>query len=281
MGRLPAVLIGVALVLLTARPGPAAAMMLTKAPPAAAAPAQTWTGFYVGGNVGYGWVDPTASFTANPPPAGGGLVGLIGSGVPVTFDMTGAIGGVQLGYNYQFNQQWLIGFETDFDFAGLKGSGSSNNNTAINFPFTSTADERVNWFGTERIRFGFVPLNNVLLFGSGGFAQGSIKQNASYVNNGANPVADQDGTCSPGPGNCYTGSSTRVATGWAAGGGFEYAFADHWSIRAEYLYVDLGGNGFSELVPASNTPGIPASTINVQYTTTIIQTVRAALNYRF
>ncbi len=277
-----AVFIGATLAALTGAPGLAADMMLTKAPPISAAPAPTWTGFYVGGNVGYGWVDPTASFAANPAPLGGGLVDLVGAGAPVTFDMVSAVGGVQLGYNYQLNAQWLIGAEADFDFSGLRGSGVSNNTPpVVPFPFGSTADERVNWFGTERLRLGFLPSNNLLVFGTGGIAQGGIKQNVSYNNNGPVLIADADGNCATGPGNCYNGSSSRIATGWAAGGGLEYAFAEHWSVRAEYLYVNLGDNNFTESVPASNTPGVPASTINVHYTPTIIETVRAALNYRF
>jgi outer membrane immunogenic protein len=263
--------------------GPAkAADMATKAPPPMiTAPAMSWTGFYVGGNFGYGWSDPTATFAPNPAPSGGGLVGLIGAGAPVSFDMSGAVGGIQLGYNWQVNQHWLVGVETDFDFSGLRGDGSSQNNTSINFPFSSTANENIDWFGTVRARLGFLPTNNLLVYGTGGYAHGSVKQNVTYVNNGGNTVADQDGNCAVGPGACYTGSSSRLANGWAAGGGLEYAFAEHWSVRAEYLYIDLGDNTLTESVPSSNTPGIPASAITAHYTATTLQTIRGGLNYRF
>jgi outer membrane immunogenic protein len=272
------ILTGAALTSLAAAPAFAADMMLTKAPPLSTAAAPTWTGFYVGGNVGYGWVDPTATFTANPASY---LGTIIGAGAPVTFDMVGALGGVQVGYNWQLNAQWLAGAEVDFDFAGFKGSGTSSNNTLIGVPFSSTADEHVNWFGTERLRFGYLPSNNVLLYGTGGVAQGGVKQSVSYVNGSPFGIFDADGDCALGPSGCYIGSSSRIATGWAAGGGLEYAFADHWSVRAEYLYINLGDNNFSESVAASNTPGVPASTISVHYSPTILQTLRVGMNYRF
>jgi outer membrane immunogenic protein len=259
----------------------AADMTLTKAPPPMLAPAATWTGFYVGGNVGYGWVDPTVSFNANPEPVGGGLAGLVQSGQPATFDMMSAIGGVQIGYNYQLNRQWLAGVETDFDFGDVKGSGSANNLSSIHVPFSSTADERIGWFSTFRGRLGYLPVNNLLLYATGGFALAGVKEKVAYNNNGGGTVADQDGNCAVGAGACYTGSSSRNVQGWTAGGGLEYAFADRWSVRTEYLYIDLGDNNFTESVPISNTPGVPASTINVHYTPTILQVVRASLNYRF
>jgi outer membrane immunogenic protein len=277
-----AVFIGATLTALTTMPGLAADMMMTKAPPpVSAAPAPTWTGFYVGGNVGYGWVDPTASFTANPEPAGGGLAGLLQSGPPVDFTMASAIGGGQLGYNWQVDRQWLVGFEADFDFGNLKGGGAANTLTSIHQPMTSTADERVDWFSTIRGRLGFLPVNNLLLYGTGGVAIARLKQDVAYNNDGIGAPADQDGNCAPGPGACYAGTSSRTAVGWVAGGGLEYAFADHWAVRAEYLYLGFGDNDFTESVPFTNTPGIPASTINVHYTPTIIQTVRTGLNYRF
>jgi outer membrane immunogenic protein len=274
--------IGIGLSILTHQGANAADLILRKAPPPApAAPAPTWTGFYAGANAGYGWVDPTASFTANPEPAGGGLAGLVQSGPPIDFNMMSAVGGGQLGYNWQSSQQWLAGVEADIDFGNLQGGGSANYLSSIHQAMASTADERVDWFSTIRGRLGYLPLNNLLLYGTGGVAIAGVKQDVAYNNNGAATVADQDGNCAPGPGACYAGSSSRTAIGWTAGGGLEYAFADRWSARTEYLYIDLGDNNFTESVPYTNTPGVPASTINVHYTPTILQVVRAGLNYRF
>jgi hypothetical protein len=88
-----------------------AADMPMKAPPAPVAPTDSWTGFYLGGNFGGAWGDPTVSFAANDP-----LASTLGPGGPIKFDPTGSLGGFQAGINWQFNQSWVFGFETDFDF---------------------------------------------------------------------------------------------------------------------------------------------------------------------
>ncbi len=119
---LASILVGGVLTAAAIGPGFAADMVL-KAAPRPFVAADSWTGFYVGGNVGYGWSasDATATFAANPPPPGGGHVDLAGAGAPVSFNMSGAVGGFQLGYNWQLNQQWVVGLEADFDLSGIKG----------------------------------------------------------------------------------------------------------------------------------------------------------------
>ena len=97
-----------------------------KAPP----PVASWTGFYVGANLGYGWEDPTVNFN------GDNIVGaflvnpaLLFPGAtslgPVSFKSKGVLGGLQAGYNWQVSPIWLVGFETDFNWTGINGSGSS------------------------------------------------------------------------------------------------------------------------------------------------------------
>jgi len=109
-----------------------AADMALKAPPPPPAPVYSWTGWYVGGNVGYSWGDaPTtgnASLVTFP-----GLLTLNPGfpGFPASFafadhttHLNGAIGGGQVGYNYQFSPNWVLGFETDIQASGQRGSGS-------------------------------------------------------------------------------------------------------------------------------------------------------------
>ena len=159
-----------------------AADMAVKAPPPPPTPASaySWTGFYAGGNAGYGWKDPTATFTPDtftvllvtchnffcPPPA--------------SFNIQGALGGLQIGYNWQINQNWLVGFETDFNWSDVKGTGTSN--FVFGDPTTSSnfqAFENIKWFGTVRARLGYLPTNNLLLYGTGGLAYGRIDENVS------------------------------------------------------------------------------------------------------
>lgn len=256
-----------------------AADMIVKAPPMVRV-ADIWSGFYIGANAGYAWSASmaTATFTARPSPPGGGLAGLAGAGDPVNFNMSGVTGGFQVGYNWQVGPQWVLGFETDFNLPSLKGSGLSTNLSPVFVPFVSYADQRLQWFGTVRGRVGFLAAPNVMIYGTGGFAYGRVTQDITY--NTAAPVANFDGVC-PTPGVCYAGSSGRIATGYTFGGGVEYAIARNWTIRGEYLYVNLRGNSLTQTVVGGVTPGFSPSTIDAQYNALAFQTIRAGINYKF
>ncbi len=102
-----------------------AADMAVKAPPPAPAPVYSWTGWYVGGNVGYSWGD------ARTDVAGSGTSSLVNS-PEITNSLTfadsasrlleGVIGGGQIGYNYQVSPKWVLGFESDIQASGERGS---------------------------------------------------------------------------------------------------------------------------------------------------------------
>lgn len=163
-----------------------AADMPVKAPaykaPAAVAP--SWTGFYVGVNIGGGWGSRSVDYSPNDvvsiflfDPAGG-----TGAPPSASFTSSGVIGGLQLGYNWQFNHNWLVGIETDFDWSGIKGSGSSSGLVNGLSPFTASVEERVKWFGTVRARLGYLPMDSLLAYITGGFAYGRVDQSGKYVN---------------------------------------------------------------------------------------------------
>lgn len=141
-------------------------------------PGYNWTGFYIGGNAGYGWKDPTATFTPNDI----GLGPALGLSPPVSFNMSGALGGVQFGYNKQFSPNWVAGLEADFDGANIRGGGTTNYLAIVPAAMSSLVNERVDWFGTVRARLGYLPANNFLIYGTGGFAYGNVQENASIVN---------------------------------------------------------------------------------------------------
>src|SRR3954453_9055161 len=88
----------------------------TKAPAMMAA-VSNWSGFYIGGNVGYGWGNGTTEFSSIPP------LGLLPDFPPFTHnaDPKGVIGGVQAGFNWQMGS-FLAGVEADIQASGVKGS---------------------------------------------------------------------------------------------------------------------------------------------------------------
>lgn len=252
------------------------ARVYSKAP--ALPPVMNWTGFYAGGNVGYGWEDPAVMFSPTD------VISADEIGPQSTsFNTQGAVGGVQFGYNQQFDRSWLAGFEADLSGSGIKGHGSTGFTAfpTTGYPFTANASEDVKWFGTVRARLGFLPTPELLLFGTGGFAYGQVNHSASIYNT----TADSPGgittyavTCNPFA-NCYAGSSPRVAYGWTAGGGFEYAVGPRWTVKVEYLYVNLGKDTVT--ANATSIDGDGSSAMIAAFSDTHFNLVRIGANYRF
>jgi outer membrane immunogenic protein len=122
--------------------------------------------------------------------------------------MTGAIGGAQWGYNWQINH-WLFGMETDLQASSLNGSA--------NYAGIAQTD-RILWFGTTRARVGFAA-DCLLFYATGGVSYGKV---TSDLSGGVNA------------------SLFRNNVGWVAGAGVEVAVLPRWTVRAEYLHLDLG-----------------------------------------
>ena len=156
-----------------------AADMPVKAPPA---PASSWTGFYVGGEAGYGWEDQAVNQVPNDPAAAMLFSGAIGFAaeqpIPGSYkvDRTGAVGGFEAGYNWQSGSNWVWGLETDFNFSGINGQASGTSviqgPPAATFLQTTTSQQNTDWYGTVRGRFGYIATPTLLLFGTGGLAYG-------------------------------------------------------------------------------------------------------------
>lgn len=231
-----------------------AADMAAPPPPAYKAPAPImvpvaydWTGFYIGANIGYGWGTSDPGVVSFFQPVGT-LQGTI-NGLPASTG--GVIGGGQIGYNFQASN-FVFGIEGDFSGADIKGSVTDTTNNY-------TAQSQTQWVATVRGRLG-IAFDRVLVFGSGGFAAAGVKAtlNDTY------------------PSGVITTTSSNTYTGWAAGGGLEWAVAGNWTIRGEYLYLGLGNklNSFSETSP----PGWPLITTSTHITE---QIARFAVNYKF
>ncbi|MFG1359644.1 outer membrane protein [Xanthobacter pseudotagetidis] len=234
-----------ATVALAALSAPAAAADLaTKYPvKAVAVPVFSWTGFYIGANVGYGGDSVTydASFAGVIPP-------LTAS---ASLNTSGFFVGGQIGYNYQFSNNVVLGIETDLQWSDISGNLSAS---FMGLPIVS-AGSSVDYFGTIRARLGYA-IDRFLPYITGGIAYGKSGTDVTFI---GVPV--------------FSDSST--SWGWTLGAGGEFAITNHWTFKAEYLYVDLGDNtlDLTGIVP----PGFPLAISN----DTKFHTFKAGVNYKF
>jgi outer membrane immunogenic protein len=200
-----------------------AADLPSRAPPPVYLPPPpifTWTGIYIGGQVGYAWGTGTNQFNGFDPffgPFGAAINSNLG-GTP-----NGVIGGGNVGYNYQVNQ-WVFGLEGTVD-----GTSLSNTGVAV-FPDGSTvsAHTTADIQGSIRGRLG-VAWDRALIYATGGVAFGGFNTDATLNGVGVGGVPFFAST---------SRSNTRV--GWTVGGGIQYAVTNNWSIRAEYRFTDFG-----------------------------------------
>ena len=196
-------------------------------------PAANWTGIYVGLNGGWtgSWIDRAQNSGTDTGTAGLGTAIQQGA-IPtqVTLHDNGFVGGGQLGLNWQFAGNWVAGLEADFD--GI----SARSNVAVAFPgdavippITTTYSRELDSVGTVRARLGYLSSSALLWYATTGLAYGRTKFGTA--------AACQLWTPPCGP---TTVSSPPMSSGWTFGGGVEWQFVPGWSLRAEYLYTDLG-----------------------------------------
>ena len=226
-----------------------AADLPVRVPPISQAPlvslTNNWTGLYIGGNVGYGWVHSDTGIISFYDPAD-----VVAGSIPGTkSNFQGVLGGVQAGYNQQFGNI-VLGIEGDFSWTGIKHSISD---TVNNY----TATSKIDWLTTGRGRVG-VAFDRTLLYATGGVAAGRVK------------IRLDDSYSS-----VITTTSTTTHVGWTVGAGIETAISPNLSLRAEYLYVDLGTKQNNHYEPA---PGWPRISYDSALTANI---VRVGMNYIF
>jgi outer membrane immunogenic protein len=212
-----------------------------KAPPVIAPPF-SWTGFYLGGNLGAGWNNGSVTDS------------LFGVNWSANSNTT-FVGGGQVGANYQFGS-FVAGVEGDFDWFA-----NENNSARVTaFGTTLQGSDNGRWLTTLTGRLG-VASGVLLFYGKGGAAW--VGSNNLTVTNVAT-------------GSSVSFTNNNTNTGWTAGAGIEWAFYDHWSARVEYDYVGLSNSTF--VVPATfPVVGGDVFTANNRN----IQLVTVGVNYRF
>lgn len=272
----------------------AAADEMTSAPALViTGPATTlhWTGFYIGGNGGFGWANSAVAYTPNDPAAQLGTCGgyrpnsrtAASQCIPGTdYYMNGPEAGGQIGFNWQLNAYWLVGAEADYQWSDLKGTASTSFRLGGASTTSMAVNESVNSFGTVRARMGVIPVSPLLLYGTGGFAYGRVSDNLNAVPSASGAIPTTGGfsyVCTAGV-SCFAGSSTKTAIGWTAGAGAEFAILNNVTLRTEVLYVHLGaptGTAVAESAAAGATP----SSFTAAFPPAHFVIVRGGLNLNF
>lgn len=233
--------------------------MPTKAP-IMAAPVFSWTGCYAGVHAGWGWArqnitETNTSFT--------GLT--FSNGI----DANGGLGGGQVGCNYQFSPNWVVGIQGDFAAADLHGSTIEG----LFLGPPNTFDMKVESIASVTGRIGATAWNNrALLYVKGG---GAWAQTHWDLSNLGTPFAAFS-----------TVNETR--TGWTVGGGIEWAFlpsSPNWSAFAEFDHYDFGNKTFASGNTVGNFCSFGAGPLVHCFQTLSsslrIETVKVGVNYRF
>jgi outer membrane immunogenic protein len=221
------------------------AQTYTKAP-VVVDPTYDWSGFYIGIEGGGVWGRSQHYRNDVTTPAVNGLPQTGG------ISPSGGLAGGTVGYSYQFSNNIFVGVENDISWTNNKGSALF---VAPFVPVTNTAQTSETWLDTLRGRLGFA-FNRWMIFGTGG---------AAFTNEGVQ-------ICNVAIG---CGSQSTIVTGWTAGVGVEYAFADNWSAKLEYLHVDFGSQHFSQ------TADPVGSFFLARDVTLTDDIVRVGVNYKF
>ena len=248
----------------------AADMPMKAAPMVAPVAAYNWTGFYVGGNIGYSWGKGDANFYQATSPSNS-----VPFSISESQSLDGVIGGAQIGYNWQADKTWVFGLEADFQGSGEKGSNNFSYPYVTNtqpFSLDGTFSSNILWFGTVRGRAGMLVTPSMLLYVTGGLAYGKISTSGFFTNS----FAQFYGTCA-----CafFSFGDSATKLGWTLGAGVEGAIPNtsDWTWKVEYLYIDFG------TVSANGVQiGFEGAPFPYTWSTKVTDNiVRLGLNYRF
>lgn len=183
-----------------------------------------WSGIYVGAHVGYGRGNNTWSDFRDPTyPQFNTLV----PGQDADYDLGGTLAGGQVGYNWQRGRT-VFGVEADVNWAEIEGSGNNSPQFFGGCLQENFCETEIDAFGTFTGRLGYT-LDNALFYAKGGVAWVHEKHATGY-------------NTDPDPSLYWWDEPSSTRWGWTVGGGAEIAFAQNWSLRAEYNYIDLGSD---------------------------------------
>jgi len=206
----------------------------------------SWTGGYIGINAGYAGGKLKTNFNSD-------YSGQYFQSDSVSQKLNGFIGGVQAGYNWQYNQL-VLGLETDIQGTSMKKNSRTGPYWLTEANNYADLEKKITWLGTTRARIGYLPTERLLAYVTAGVAYGGVETN----------VVQYSATDS---------STSKTKFGYAIGAGLEYALNDNWTVKGEYLFADLGSTkhkvyeytGFEEFAKSKFHANI----------------IRVGLNYKF
>jgi iron complex outermembrane receptor protein len=246
------------------------APMFYKAP---IATAWSWAGPYLGLNLGYSAGKSKTDAVFSDATLGTPLFAAGSSE-----KLSGLIGGVQAGYNWQAGN-WVAGIEADIQMSGQGAiptyvcPGAICNPTIVGFDAPVTASfvqgNKLDSFGTLRARFGTTVTPDLIAYATGGLAVGSIRTTVNL----SGTAVDADGNV-----NAVTApvSVLAIKPGWTVGAGLEARLFGNVTGKVEYLYMDFG------TVSAAVTNGLNATPIALASSSHVTDNiVRAGVNYKF
>jgi outer membrane immunogenic protein len=222
-----------------------------------------WTGFYAGINAGVGFRGADAVHTAGQ--AAPNIANIAGNARPGFVDLNrmNVIAGGQAGFNYQ-SGRYVAGVETDIGythFADTRDIGTAQLGTDL--ALDNRFHSKIDYLGTVRGRLG-VTLDRALFYATGGLAYGRTQHSVTMFG----PTDNVQ----------FAGDREKTEVGYTVGGGVEYGITRRVSLKAEYLYYDLGRSTLDvAVVPGSGGAGTGYNSHfkdggNI---------VRAGINYKF
>src|SRR5689334_17026782 len=242
-----------------------AADMAVKARPAPPLPPPCiWCGFYIGVNAGGAWTRSEVDYTQTGAYLTSGIAAADlafahALGSPRT-DRSGFTGGGQAGYNWQMGAG-VFGIEGDINYLHTTANVFAIGVLPVGgATISSTTSVSTDWLATLRGRAG-IASGPALFYVTGGLAVGNVKFSQNFFHFAS--------------GSFEAGAIDDTRAGWTVGGGIEYAFSNNWSVKGEYLYVDLGRAGFNSannLFPTFTASNSARLTENIG---------RVGLNYKF
>jgi outer membrane immunogenic protein len=195
-------------------------------------PISPWTGFYVGGSVGGIWshlnnslsvVNSPITFYFRP-----STIPAVNESGSFSLNASKVSAGAQVGYNRQFNNM-VGGLEIGYNYGNMDvARGGSFSYATNNFRYNLTSSTTIKQLLTIRPRFGWV-VGNAMPYITGGLALSKIKFNQEFIEVPFTPTP-------------AIASLSKTRVGWTLGIGDEYSINNRWSLKAEYLFSQLGRN---------------------------------------